>query len=127
MESSWDLITKGMLSEAFNRATEEYNATKSLVSIRHRAMASMMMNNYENALIDYLKVLDETEDWHKGDRDYIYVGAVYWLLCEHTKATQMFMDSMILKLPYTSNIIIPPAIVYFASVYLKDEKIKKEQ
>jgi len=126
MESSWRLIEKGMFFEALNRATEEYNDTKSLAPIRHRAMASMMMNDYENALIDYLKALDETEEWHKGDVDYIYVGVAYWLLGEYTKATQMFMNSMILKLPYTSNIIIPPAIVYFASVYLKDEKIKKE-
>ena len=40
---------------------------KSLVSIRHRAIASMIINNYEDALTDYLKVLNETEDWHKCD------------------------------------------------------------
>lgn len=45
---------------------------------------------------------------------------------DYAKATQLWMDSMTLKLPYTANIVIPPSIVYFASVYLNDKKIKKE-
>ena len=126
MDSYWKLIEKGMFSEAFNRAAEEYKEYNDIRSLRQRASASIMMNNYENALADYLKILDEIEERHKSDIDYIYVGVLYWLLGEYAKAIQMFIDSMTLKLPYTANIISPPAIVYFSSVYLNDEKVKKE-
>jgi hypothetical protein len=77
MISSWNLIEKDMFSEAYSKATDEYNTEKSLIALRHRAIASIMMNDYKNALNDYLKVLDETEDWHKGDTDYIDVGIGY--------------------------------------------------
>jgi hypothetical protein len=126
MESSWNFIEKGIFSEAISKATEEYNTTKSLASLSNRATASIMMNNYENALNDYLTILNETEDRYKSDTNYIKVGVGYWLVGEYAKASQMFMNSMILKLPYTGNVIIPPAIVYFASVVLKEEKMKKD-
>jgi tetratricopeptide (TPR) repeat protein len=124
-ENSWSLISQGKFLEAYNKATDEYNETGSLISLRHRAKASLLLEDYCTALADFQEVLYWTEELYRGDTDYINIGMVYWLLNDHDQATKYWLDSMTLKLR-TGNIVIPPSIVYFAGVYLKDSKLIKE-
>jgi tetratricopeptide (TPR) repeat protein len=138
MNDNWSLIQNGEFEKALKNTTEEYELNGTDFSLRNRAKLLLLLKDYRGALNDYLVILNKVDSFYtnnknyqdnvinKGDGDYINLGVAYWLLGEYQHAVKMWTDSMTLRLRYTSNIMIPPCIVYFAGVYLKDCQILKE-
>jgi hypothetical protein len=137
MDNSWALIANGEFEKAIEKATADYTEGKSSAAIHHRAIANLMLKNYNDALKDYLFLLNRVDEFYennkyyndniinKSDSDYINAGVTCWLLNDYEQAVKMWIDSMTLRLRYTGNYMIPPCIVYFAGVYLHDAKILK--
>jgi len=138
LDNTWSLIEQGRFGEAYKSATEEYEKTGSYRILGNRAISLKLLKDYKGALHDYLTILNAVDQFYinnknyndnlinKGDGEYIDVGVAYWLLSDYQQALKMWIYSMTLRLRFTSNIMIPPCIVYFAGVYLNDLKTVKE-
>lgn len=135
MDSSWALIEQGKFAEACKKAGEEYEGTNSTSALHHQGLSLLLLKDYKGALDAYLTILNTKDPFYdnnkyyidgvinKSDEDYIKVGLCYWLLGDYIQAAKLWIDSMTLRLRFTSNIMVPPCIVYFSGIFLNDTKI----
>ena len=122
--SVWSLIQEDKFEEACKKADEDYLITKSSLLLANKTTALIILKKYEESLKLSLEMIDIS----KGNSDYEFLraGVSYWLLEKYDEAIKIWKDG--LNRQYTDSLggVDVPAILYYASIFLKDEKLEKE-
>lgn len=99
--------------EIYTRIIEskpEPNSIVLSVIYKHRGMAHFAMNNFEDALNDFIK---STENDPRNFRSFYYVGIVYSVKGENEKALEAFSQSLEIN-EYQSHVYYRKALAYYA-------------
>ena len=118
----YDLMLERKFKEVNDLANSAYLVSGDENDLRVRANTYMFLKDYKKALADYLKIIQITKPENKFDGNYIDAGIAYWLLGCKDEAVLAWKDGLKF-IKYTSNIVNVPAVLFFASVYLKDMKL----
>lgn len=118
----FDLMQERKFKEVNDMANTAFLSSGDEKDLRVRADTYMFLKDYKNALADYLEIIRLTKPESKYDGDFIDAGIAYWLLGSFDDAVLMWRDGLKF-IKYTSNIVNVPAVLYFASAYLRDKKL----
>jgi tetratricopeptide (TPR) repeat protein len=125
MKSYWNLIEEKKFQEAFDNLKQQYEESqKTGYTLGNLVISSLLLKDYESAL--KYSIINEENDPIKGETNFVKAGAALWNLGRINEAVEMWKRGLepVPKL-YTSNIVTIPALLFHASVYLKDNKLQK--
>jgi tetratricopeptide (TPR) repeat protein len=123
-KSCWELIEQKKFEEACIKADEEYLKGKSLLPLRNKVIALMNLKRYEEVITSCQKIIELTNG--NTDSEFIYLGMAKWVLNDIESAIDYWRKGLNAYYTDAAGGIIIPALLYFASVKLKDKTVKKE-
>lgn len=120
----YDLIKQRKFDEALILSNEECESTQNQFSLANRGYIFLCLKDYTNALNNYLNLISFRK--HSSSGDFIYSGISYWFLNQPIEAIDIWKRG--LKAQYTDAAggVTIPAILYFSSIILNDEKLQNE-
>lgn len=123
-KSYLDLLIEKKYMEAYQVANDEYVNNPTEFNLRNRADSSLCLKNYEDALRDYLEVIQITEG--RADADFLGAGTSYWLIGYYSEAIDTWKKGLNTKYTDAAGGVEVPAALYFAAVSQKNESLEKE-
>ena len=121
MVNPWDKIFIDDFESGFIIANENYLQSADNFNLRARALCSLLIRNYQDALNDFHLLLEiEKQTDRVGDESYWDIALCYYALGNDEKAIDYFTFPVInpKQIKYTSDISIHAGILYFIAVKL---------
>ncbi|HEV8511957.1 MAG TPA: hypothetical protein VGQ59_01700 [Cyclobacteriaceae bacterium] len=125
MINPWDKIFVEDFETALKIADENYKTASNKFDLRARGLIKLLQANYSESLKDFKLLKEkETESNTISDDTYLYIGLCYYALDMLDDAVEFF-ESPVKKpsaFKYTTDISLPPAILYFFSLKTNNAK-----
>ncbi len=128
MTNPWYKIFEHNFNEAYKIANENYLQSKEDFELRARAISSLLLKNYNDALNDFL-LLNEIEKntSRVSDGTYMRIGLCYYALKDIENSIYYFKYPLVngKQIKYTSDVSVPPSVLLFIGVKLERQDINK--
>ncbi|GEM_PF-3505542 len=128
MTNPWDKIFIDDFETAYKIADKNFLQTSESFDLRARAICSFLLRKYDNALADFLSLIEIEKQTNRiSDGTYIEVALCYYAVGENDKAIDFFKYSVINRkeIKYTSDVSVAPSILLFiASKFGRQDLIK---
>jgi tetratricopeptide (TPR) repeat protein len=128
MTNPWDGIFLSDFEGAYKIANENYLSSAGDFDLRARATCSLLLCQYNNALEDFL-ILQEIERNTRrvSDGTYMNIALCYYAIDDIEKAIDYFKFPVTIEkeLQYTSDISVPPCILYYIALKLQRPEVLK--
>lgn len=129
MTNPWEKIFEGEYETAYQWAEKNYALTAQNFDLRAKAICSVLMENYDQALTDLLQLLSVEEQTNMvSDGTYMEIGLCYYALGDYEKAAVYFSFPVINRKAikfYSSDISSSPAVLLFLGTKLGQKTLIK--
>jgi tetratricopeptide (TPR) repeat protein len=122
--NGWDLIKLKKFEEAYSFYDNEYEKHQRKSDLGKRAVASLNLKNYKDALKGFLELIRLNNG--DSDADYIYAGTCYWILGNKAEAINLWKEGLTSTYTDAAGGIEIPATLFFAAISLGNQELLKE-
>lgn len=122
MTNPWDLIFNEEFELAYKLADENYLKTSEYFDLRARAICSLLLQKYENALADFLTINKNEKNTNRvSDGTYMEIALCYYAMGDFEKAVEYFEFPITNRkeIKYTIDISIPASVLFYIAIKLK--------
>lgn len=123
-KSAWDLILNKEYREACISADVEYRSTKSLLALRNKVYALLLMKDYSQAIAQSSEII--VLDHGEADSDFLFRGVAHWVMSQSANAISDWKSALSTKYTDASGGCGAPLLLFYASIKLKDEALKQQ-
>lgn len=123
MVSTWDLIKSGNFEEACKIADGEASTTGEL-ALRNKVFALLHLKRTREAITLCEELIKRVNG--ASDSDFIKLGVAHWLTNNRDQAVESWQRGLDTKYTDAAGGIRVPLLLYYASVRISDEKLRKD-
>lgn len=119
----WDLIRSNLFEEACLKADADFEEYGSLLSLRNKVYALFHLEKFSEAVLLLNKII---QAGGKSASDFIFLGIALWILDKKEEAILNWFKSDQTNFQDAAGGLDGFLLIYFASIRLNDDKLKKE-
>jgi lipoprotein NlpI len=125
IESMWKLMEQGQFELAYARLSDKMAKDPNNMShyLYNRALCLLLLNNAEEALIDFQKYVELRPETDAG---YIGAGIALWWLNHRQEAVKIWQSAVNSKYTDAAGGVQVPALLFFAASQLSDVILEKK-
>src|SRR4051794_31002663 len=119
MTNPWDKIFVDDFESAYKLADRNYLDTRQDFDLRARAICSLLLHKYDNALVDFTTLNNNEINTNRvSDGTYMDIALCYYAIGDLTKAIDFFKFPVVNRkeIKYTSDISVPASILFYIAI-----------
>lgn len=124
----WDKIFEKKFKEALDLTNENLKSSPNEFDLRARAICNVLLSDYNSALVDFKQMLDKEKASNRlSDDTFLFIGLCYYAISDFANAEYYFSFPLThsKEIKYITDISRPSSILYFISIKLANDKLRK--